>query len=159
VSKHRREQVASVLRRAIQQRLLRGLADPRVTGAITVTEVKVAGDLKTATVFVSVTPEEDQELTMHGLRSAAKHIRHEISERVTLPHTPFLNFKLDKSLKTQSKVLDLIARGVAEIDEREQRRRDHEADPAQAADESNETQPQTDVEKQSIGETESERPE
>lgn len=156
MSGFRREQVGSVLKRSIQQRLLRGLADPRVKGVITVTDVKVASDLRTATVYVSVTPEEEQELTMHGLRSAAKHIRHEVSDKLTLARTPYLNFKLDKSLKTQSKVLELIARGVAEIDEREDRRR---SEATQSAEGAADHQPEAEDAEPSSGKTESERSE
>jgi ribosome-binding factor A len=111
---HRPEQVAATLRRAVQAVLDRGLQDPRVSGMVTVTAVRVSPDLRSATVSVSVYPAERQELTMHGLHSAAAHIRHDISDAVGLRRTPDLTFRLDESLKKQAAVLDAIARATGE---------------------------------------------
>ena len=41
-------QVSSLLSRVIQERLARGLSDPRYRGLVSVTEVKVGSDLRTA---------------------------------------------------------------------------------------------------------------
>ena len=71
----RNVQVASIIQRAVQVLLTRGLSDPRVRGLVSVTRVSVTPDLAQATVFVSVIPNTRAELTMHGLRHAAKHIR------------------------------------------------------------------------------------
>ncbi|MEC9372936.1 MAG: 30S ribosome-binding factor RbfA [Planctomycetota bacterium] len=114
---HRAEQVASNLSRAIQEILVRGLADPRVKGSITVIGCRVSQDLRSATVLVSILPEEEEDLTMHGLRSAARHIRRQVGDKVDMARVPDLHFKLDKSLKTQAEVLDLIARASRELSE------------------------------------------
>lgn len=109
----RAEQVASLLRTAIQEVIARGFQDPRIRGLITITELTVSPDLKTATIMVSVLPEERQDLTMHGLRAAATHIRHQVSDRLDLRVTPDLHFKVDSSLKKQAGVFEALAR-VAE---------------------------------------------
>ncbi len=111
---HRPEQVAATIRRAVQAVLDRGLQDPRVSGMVTVTAVKVSPDLRSATVSVSIYPADRQELTMHGLHSAAAHIRHDISDAVGFRRTPDLTFRLDESLKKQAAVLDAIARAARE---------------------------------------------
>lgn len=110
----RAEQIAATIHRAVQAVLDRGLQDPRVSGMITVTGVKIAPDLSAATISVSIFPAERQELAMHGLRSAAGHIRHDISDAVGLRRTPDLAFKLDESLKKQAAVLEAISRATAE---------------------------------------------
>lgn len=115
---HRTEQVASTIERALQDQLARGLSDPRVKGLITITGVRVTDDLKTAIVRVSVLPVEHQELTMHGLKSAARHIRHQIADRLAMKRTPELVFELDESLKRQAGVLDALAKVAAERRER-----------------------------------------
>lgn len=102
------EQVASVLTRAVQDVLMRGLNDPRVRGLISVTGVKVSDDLANATVMISVLPADQAELTMHGIRHAARHIRREVGNRVRMRRVPQLSFKLDRSLKRQSEVLAAI---------------------------------------------------
>ena len=111
---HRKEQVASTLLRAIQQVLGKGLADPRVRGLITVTDVHVPAGLKTATILISVLPAERQDLTLKGIQDAARHIRHEIGEIVDMKQIPELYFKLDLSLKRQAEAMQAIARAVAE---------------------------------------------
>lgn len=114
---HRKEQVASTLQRAVQQVLARGLADPRIRGLITVTNVHVPPDLRTATVFISVLPEERQTLSLRGIQDAARHIRHEVSELVAMRQVPDLFFKLDTSLKKQAQAMSAIAKAAAERNE------------------------------------------
>lgn len=110
----RADQIASAIHRAVQAVIDRGLQDPRVSGMITVTGVQVAPDLKAATISVSVFPADRQELSMHGLRSAAPRIRHDISDAIGLRSTPDLTFRLDESLKKQASVLEAIARATDE---------------------------------------------
>lgn len=105
----RAEQVASTLRRAIQDVIARGLSDPRISGLLTITEVRVSQDLREAIVMVSVLPEERQELALHGLRHAAPHIRREVGEVIRSRQLPTLIFKLDESLKKQAAVIRAIA--------------------------------------------------
>jgi ribosome-binding factor A len=111
---HRKEQVASTLQRAIQQVLVKGLNDPRVRGLVTVTEVHVPADLRTATVMISVLPEERQNLSLRGIQDAARHIRHEIGELVDMKQIPELHFKLDLSLKKQAKAMAAINKAIAD---------------------------------------------
>lgn len=114
----RTDQVNATLRDAVQGVIDRGLQDPRVSGLITVTGVSVSEDLRTATVLVSVLPADREELTFHGLSSAAAHIRHEASKRLTLRRTPELVFRLDRGAKKQAGVIDALARVAAEREKR-----------------------------------------
>jgi ribosome-binding factor A len=114
----RAEQIASTLRDAVQQVIDRGLSDPRVSGLITVTSLRVTDDLKSAIITVSVLPESRQELTLHGLKAAARHIRHHAGEHVEIKQMPELIFKLDSSLKKQAQVFDAIHKAVAEREQR-----------------------------------------
>jgi len=110
---HRPKQVASELQRAVQSVIARGLQDPRVRGLITVTETRVSQDLRDATIMISVTPEEHQDLTLHGLRSASAHIRRQAGELMRLRSMPSLHFKIDRSSKEQAAVIAAINRAVA----------------------------------------------
>ncbi|MEN0020220.1 MAG: 30S ribosome-binding factor RbfA [Planctomycetota bacterium] len=111
---HRTDRVGAEIRKAVQTTLSKGLADPRVRGLITVTSVTVSDDLRSATVRVSVFPQEHGDLTMHGLHAAAKHIRHQISDKIALPKTPKLLFKLDRGVQKQAGVLEALAKARAE---------------------------------------------
>ena len=105
---HHKDQTVSVLERAVQTVLSRGLNDPRVRGLISVTGIKVSDDLRNATVMVSILPEEHAGTSMHGLKSAARHIRREVGDIVSLRRVPDLSFKLDQSLKKHAAVLAAI---------------------------------------------------
>ncbi len=113
----RNEQYTAELTRAIQEVLVRGLQDPRISGLITVTGVKVTEDLRDATVSISVLPVEKQQLTMHGLQGAAAHIRRAVGERMDARRIPTLNFRLDSALKKEAGVLRALAQAAAERDQ------------------------------------------
>jgi ribosome-binding factor A len=111
----RAAQIAAEIHRSIQTVLDRGLQDPRTAGALlTVTDVRVGEDLRNATVLISIMPEARQELAMHGLRSAARHIRRQVGAMMEVRQMPELAFKLDKSIRKQVDVLEAIARATAE---------------------------------------------
>lgn len=110
----RLERVASTLREAVQKVILRGLADPRARGLITVTEVRITDDLKVADIYISVFPEDRQELTMHAIRHAATHLRRQAGDLMALHELPEFNFKLDIRLKQQAAVFQALAKAREE---------------------------------------------
>lgn len=103
------DQVESVLRRAVQTVIGRGLHDPRIKGLISVTAVKVSPDMAQAVISISVHPAGGGELAMHGIRHAAGHIRTLVGREVRMRRVPRLEFRLDDSLKRQADVLAAIA--------------------------------------------------
>ncbi len=96
---HRPDQVASLIRKAVQSVLDRGLNDPRVRGLISVTKVNLDDGLSHAVVCISVLPAEQADLTMHGLHHAAPAVRAQIARSVRLRHVPRITFQLDESIK------------------------------------------------------------
>ena len=74
----RTEQVASLIQRAVQAQLSRGLNDPRIRGMISVTKVTVSPDLSDATIYVSVMPDKHTNLTLCGLQHAAPHLQRQV---------------------------------------------------------------------------------
>lgn len=110
----RPQRVASAIHRAVQKALEKGLSDPRIRGVITVTGVRVSPDLKHAVIRVSIYPEQHEAIAMHGLQSAARRIRHTVSDEINLPRTPEFRFELDRGLKAQAQVLEAL-RADAEI--------------------------------------------
>jgi ribosome-binding factor A len=129
----RTDQVASVLRKAVQESITRGLQDPRVRGLVSVTNVEVAPDLADAVVYVSVLPAEHGRLTLHGLRSAAGRIQADVNRAVRMRRVPRLSFRLDESMKKEAAVAAAIRRATEEIEssrpahsDEESRREEHE---------------------------------
>ncbi|MBX9736719.1 MAG: 30S ribosome-binding factor RbfA [Phycisphaerales bacterium] len=108
---HRRDQLAQMLRESIQGVLSRGLSDPRLDGAmLTITEVDLSPDFANAAVRVSVIPPKAQKRAIAALVHAARHIRHEVSDRLDLRATPNFNFQLDISTKRQAGVFEALAK-------------------------------------------------
>jgi ribosome-binding factor A len=103
---HKPEQLAHEIQKAVQDILARGLSDPRISGLITITKTRVQADLKRAELFVSILPADRQNLTMHGLHSAEKHIRRQVGDLVRTRSIPELVFVLDSTLKKEAAVLE-----------------------------------------------------
>lgn len=118
MSAHKLERLAASIERAVRQVLAKGLADDRIRGLITVTGVKVLGDLSEAIISISVMPEDKQDLTLHGLNSAAAHVRHEVGDLVETRALPKFRFKLDKSLKMQASVLAALEAARDDLEKR-----------------------------------------
>lgn len=113
-------QLASIIHRAVQSVLAEGLADPRLEDVmVTVTDVNVAPDLRSATVLVSIMPDTAQSKAIHALKDAARFIRRQAAQRVSIHRMPDLFFKLDRGVKKQSEVLVTLSRLAQEREESE----------------------------------------
>lgn len=115
---HRPEQLGSVIHRAVQSVLERGLSDPRIRGVVTVTSVRVTPDMRTATIHVVVTPENREQLTMHGLTAAAKHIRRKTGDLVALRQLPEFHFAVDERYKRELATHEAISRAARDLEHR-----------------------------------------
>lgn len=143
---HRPAQVASTLHRAIQQVIDRGLSDPRIKGMVSVTDVKVSPDLSHAVVSVTISPEDKERVTLHGLHSAAGHIRRRAGDLVDMRRTPQLTFKIDRRIKRERRSLEAISLAVSELER--DREPEAENDPA----DDNESDEQADQTKEGASE-------
>lgn len=75
------------------------LKEPKVTGLVSVTRVKVTPDLKYAKVWVSILNAKSTEETLEGLKKSSGFIRSELAKRINLRYTPELSFVIDDSLE------------------------------------------------------------
>ncbi|MDX2132635.1 MAG: 30S ribosome-binding factor RbfA [Planctomycetota bacterium] len=113
------EQLTAAIDRAVREVLARGLQDPRVSGLITVTEVRLSPDLREADIGVTVLPLEKEPLTLHGLQSAAAHIRREVGDLVHTRQMPVLRFRADHTVRKQAALLRDLDRARADLEARE----------------------------------------
>ena len=101
----------------VAEMLERRIKDPRL-GFVTVTEARVTGDLREATVFYTVYGSADEVAgTIAALTSATGLIRSEVGRQTGLKHTPSISFTRDTVPDTARAIEDLVARAKAE-DER-----------------------------------------
>ena len=99
-------------------RLLQGrIKDPRL-GFVTITDVRVTGDLQQATIFYTVYgSDEDRQDSAAALSSATGLIRSEVGRALGIRLTPSITFQLD-ALPTQAKSFDdALARARARDEE------------------------------------------
>jgi ribosome-binding factor A len=105
---HRLARVNEVVREVAATTILFEVKDPRVKN-VTVTRAEVSADLQHAKVFVSVMgSEKEQQLTMHGLKSAAGYIQTKVAERLTSRYVPHVTFVRDEGVKKSIEIARLI---------------------------------------------------
>jgi ribosome-binding factor A len=79
------------------------------TGAVTVTRVETAPDLRDATVHISIFGHEENRAGMiRFLNGHRKEIQSRMSKHVIIKYTPRLHFKLDTSLESGDRVLEIL---------------------------------------------------
>lgn len=105
---HRLARVSEVVRETAANAILFEMKDPRVKG-VTVTRAEVTADLQHAKVFVSVMgSERDQQLAMHGLKSAAGFVQTKLADRLTSRYVPHVTFVLDEGVKKSIEIARII---------------------------------------------------
>jgi ribosome-binding factor A len=105
---HRPERIAETLREEIAQIVGYELEDPRLT-LVTVTEVRVADDLRDASVYVTVQGDEKEHLTaLRALQHAAPYVRKQLGFALNLRHTPALHFVRDTVEEKAERVSSLL---------------------------------------------------
>jgi ribosome-binding factor A len=105
---HRLARVAEAIREVASEAILFELKDPRIKFT-TVTRAEVSADLQHAKVYVSVMgSERDQNLTLHGLKSAAGFIQSRLGDRMRTRYVPVLEFVIDEGIKNSLEVTRLL---------------------------------------------------
>ena len=103
------QKVADLLKKEIGVMLQREIKDPLI-GFVTVTDVEVSGDLRSAKVYVSIMGDSPQkQASLRGLERARPFIQNRLGEKVRLRFMPILRFILDESLEYGSRIDALIA--------------------------------------------------
>ena len=110
VDQARARKLADRIAQIVAEMLERRIKDPRL-GFVTVTEARLTGDLREATVFYTVygSPEE-RTATAAALASATGVIRSEVGHQTGLKHTPSLTFVADTLPEGARHMEDLVAR-------------------------------------------------
>ncbi len=94
----------------VAEMLERRIKDPRL-GFVTVTDTRVTGDLRDATVFYTVYgSDEEQQATAAALASATGVIRSEVGRQTGIKHTPSITFKQDELPEGARSIEDLVAK-------------------------------------------------
>jgi ribosome-binding factor A len=104
------QKVADQIKVIVAEMLERRIKDPRL-GFVTVTDVKLTGDSREATVFYTVLgSESDLAGTQIALASATGLIRSQVGKQLGMKFTPTVEFVLDAIPETAKQIDDLLAR-------------------------------------------------
>ncbi len=103
MSKKRNYRVAEEIKREISAIIKTEVKDPRLTaGVISITGVKMTGDLSYAQVSLSIYSkgqDTDVQEILETVRKSAGFIRTELGKRIRIRHIPQLLFQLDTSME------------------------------------------------------------
>ncbi|HYS32523.1 MAG TPA: 30S ribosome-binding factor RbfA [Streptosporangiaceae bacterium] len=106
----RARRLAERISQIVAEMLERRVKDPRL-GFVTVTDTRVTGDLRDATVFYTVYGSaEETAATAAALASATGLIRSEVGRQTGLKHTPSITFERDTLPEGARSIEDLVTR-------------------------------------------------
>ncbi|OII41634.1 ribosome-binding factor A [Curtobacterium sp. MMLR14_014] len=104
----RARKMADRIKEVVARRLDKGLRDPRL-GFVTITDVRVTGDLQHASIFYTVYgTDEERADSAAALKAATGMLRSEVGKNITARLTPSLEFIADALPETSAHMEDLL---------------------------------------------------
>ncbi|WNY34515.1 30S ribosome-binding factor RbfA [Curtobacterium flaccumfaciens] len=104
----RARKMADRIKEVVARRLDKGLQDPRL-GFVTITDVRVTGDLQHASIFYTVYgTDEERADSAAALKAATGMLRSEVGKNITARLTPSLEFIADALPETSAHMEDLL---------------------------------------------------
>ena len=91
----RTEQVSALLQKNINEIIIRDFEAPPGT-LVSVSLVTISPDLKNATVYVSVLPENRIGTGLSAIKKFAGHVQKEINKKMAIHNVPRLHWELDE---------------------------------------------------------------
>lgn len=88
--------------------ILNNVARDRLMHTITITGCDVTNDLSFAKIYFTCALDIDKKSIEKELEEASSFIRHELSERIDIRHTPKLIFKFDESIEYGNNIEEKI---------------------------------------------------
>jgi len=108
--------VAEQIKVLVAELLERRIKDPRL-GFVTITDVRLTGDGREATVFYTVMGDDQARTdTAEALESARGLIRSSVGKQLGMKFTPTIAFVLDSIPETAAQIAEVLARARA-VDE------------------------------------------
>ncbi|WP_326572182.1 30S ribosome-binding factor RbfA [Actinacidiphila glaucinigra] len=113
----RARKLADRIRVVVAETLQRRIKDPRL-GYVTITDTRVTGDLREATVFYTVFgDDEERAASAAALESAKGVLRSEVGRQTGVRFTPTLTFVADAVPENARTIEDLLAKARAADEE------------------------------------------
>ncbi len=104
----RQKKLADEIKKIVSEIVDRKLKDPR-KGFITITHVKLSGDLRIASIFFTVLGnKENAQESLDVLNRANHFIRNEIASRIKARYIPELRFFVDDTMEYARRIGELL---------------------------------------------------
>ena len=128
----RQEKTAHVVREAVSDAIQNHLNDPRIEGLVSVTSVEVAGDMRSAEVYLSVLGRSPaaESMTFLALEHARRRIQGFVADRVKGKFCPVIRLHKDENFKKTLETMNLIDQAVEEYQDRTPEETDEPEDSA-----------------------------
>lgn len=109
MANYRDRRVGQEILKEVNDILRKKVRDPRVEN-VTITDVKVTGDLQQATIYYSILSDlaSDKKKAQDGLNKASGLIRLELGHNLSIYKTPELFFELDESVVYGNHIDELL---------------------------------------------------
>ncbi len=108
MANERQARLGDRIRVILAERIEKGLRDPRL-GFVTITDVRVTGDLQHASVFYTVYgTDEERTASAEALKSATGMLRSEVGRHLNIRLTPSLEFIPDAIPENAGHIEDLL---------------------------------------------------
>lgn len=118
--------LSQAVREVVSNSILFQLRDPRIRN-VTVLRVEVAGDVRTAKVYVSIMgTEKERALCLHGLNASRGFIQSKVADRIETRYTPVLKFVHEEAVSASA---EEAARILQELEEERREREGVSEDP------------------------------
>ncbi len=104
--KHRLLRVNELLKRELSALLVRELSFKNLL--VTINQVDVTPDLKSAHVYISVLGSKGRKEVLPKLEASRASLQSDLSKHVVLKYTPHLVFHLDDSIERGDRVLEIL---------------------------------------------------
>lgn len=112
---NRLNRIDEEMKKEISHIITYDLKDPNITGLISVTKVKVSGDLKYAKVYVSMLNAKDNKQVLAALKKSAGFVRTEVAIRINLRTTPEIIFIFDDSIEYGARIDTILKNVIKDI--------------------------------------------
>lgn len=104
----RQQKVGKMLKEELSRLIREEMDDPRL-GFISITDVQVSPDIRSAHIYVSVFGEpEEQNTSIAALEGARGYLRSMLGRDVNMRYTPELFFHLDHSIERGAHIFELL---------------------------------------------------
>jgi ribosome-binding factor A len=111
----RARRLGELIKVIVAQALERGIVKDSRLGFVTITDVRMTGDLQHATIFYTVYgSDEERADTEAALAANTKRIRGEVGRGLTVRLTPTIEFMLDALPESAKTIDDLLAKAHAQ---------------------------------------------